>query len=285
MIRVNKLLDNTYTPKMKPNEKTILIALITLIFLASIASAKYITLTQTLSMERIILGDETTINLTLNNQGDEAAYDVQLSLIMPDGMVSQPIYLGKMDPNTPQNAVFNITINPSLKSGGYTLGVLTEYKDANGYPFSSVSPYSVYLKQPVTSQVAGTIQEQTLGTKGGVKATIELRNLDDQEKTLSIKVYGPKELIINPEEKTIKLAAKSQQTTDLEISSFGALAGSNYVVFAALDYEDAGIHHSSTATGMIKVIEQQDALSFSGWLPYAVFAVLIILVIAYQFKK
>jgi hypothetical protein len=270
---------------MKSNEKITVVVFIALIFLASIASAKYITLTQTLSMERIILGDATTINLTLNNQGDEAAYDVQLSLVLPDGMGSQPIYLGKMDPLNPQNALFNISINPGLKPGGYTLAVLTEYKDANGYPFSSVAPYSVYLKQPVTSEVAGTIQEQTLGTKGKAKVTVDLRNLGDQEKTVSIKVYGPKEIIINPSEKTIKLAAKSQQTTDLEIASFGALAGSNYVVFAALDYEEAQVHHSSTATGMIKVEEQKETFSFSGWVPIAIVAILFIAVIAYQFIK
>jgi hypothetical protein len=270
---------------MKPDKKTKVLVFIAVFFLASVASAKYITLAQTLSMERIVLENETTINLSLNNQGDEAAYDVQLSVDLPEGMQALPAYFGKMDPNTPQNAVFNITISPSLKSGGYSLAILTEYKDANGYPFSSVSPYSIYLKQPVTSQVAGTIQEQTLGTKGTAKGTIDLRNLDDAEKTVSVKLYGPKELIINPSQKTIILPAKSQQKTEIEISSFGALSGSNYVVFAALDYEDAGIHHSSTATGMVKVVEQQESFSFSGWLPYAVIAVLIILVIAYQFKK
>jgi hypothetical protein len=133
--------------------------------------------------------------------------------------------------------------------------------------------------------VAGIIQEQSLGTKGTTKATIDIRNLEDKEKTVTITIYGPKELIISPAQQTIKLAAKSEQKTDLDVSSFGALAGSNYVIFASMDYEDAGVHHSSTATGMIKVVEQQDTFSFSGWLPVLVIVILVIIVIAYQLKK
>jgi len=59
-----------------------------------------------MSVERIISSGESTVNVSLMNSGDEAANGVQISLQLPGGFKAEPIFLGRMDPNVPQEASF-----------------------------------------------------------------------------------------------------------------------------------------------------------------------------------
>ena len=234
-----------------------------LVVLTTSVSARYITLSHKVTMERIIQEDKTTVNITLLNSGDEPAYDVQLSLLLPEGVSSEPIFLGELDPNMPKSGTFDIKINSDVIPGRYSMAILTEYKDANGYPFSSVLPKSLILKEFKSSQISGRISGITLGDKETKKLTLELRNMDQRDHNLKIKLFIPRELKADNEEKSLVLNAREEKKINFDISSFGALPGSNYVVFASLDYEDSGIHYSSTAMGIVKVVEGRTVQSES----------------------
>ncbi|RLI87782.1 MAG: hypothetical protein DRO76_01855 [Candidatus Altiarchaeales archaeon] len=241
-----------------------------LVVLTTSVSARYITLSHKVTMERIIQEDKTTVNITLLNSGDEPAYDVQLSLLLPEGVSSEPIFLGELDPNMPKSGTFDIKINSDVIPGRYSMAILTEYKDANGYPFSSVLPKSLILKEFKSSQISGRISGITLGDKEIKKLTLELRNMDQRGHNLKIKLFIPRELKADNEEKSLVLNAREEKKINFDISSFGALPGSNYVVFASLDYEDSGIHYSSTAMGIVKVVEGRTVQSESEEIPFGV---------------
>jgi len=241
-----------------------------LVVLTTSVSARYITLSHKVTMERIIQEDKTTVNITLLNSGDEPAYDVQLSLLLPEGVSSEPIFLGELDPNMPKSGTFDIKINSDVIPGRYSMAILTEYKDANGYPFSSVLPKSLILKEFKSSQISGRISGITLGDKETKKLTLELRNMDQRDHNLKIKLFIPRELKADNEEKSLVLNAREEKKINFDISSFGALPGSNYVVFASLDYEDSGIHYSSTAMGIVKVVEGRTVQSESEEIPFGV---------------
>ncbi len=246
--------------------------------------ATYITLQNTITVERVIYGNQTSVNVSITNTGDEAANGVQLSLLMPQGFKSSTTYIGRMDPNQPQTSGFIVEIDPATAPGIYPIALLTEYKDANGYQFSSVTPNNLVIKEPHSSQIDATLSQEEIGNKGEIKKiTLSLRNTDQKDHDVTIRIFAPKELKIDPEEKTLTVHARDNPSTDFEISSFGALPGSSYVIFASMDYEDAGMHYSSTASSVIKVVQQKDAISFSGWIPIIVVVILVIAIIAFQF--
>jgi len=249
------------------------------------ANATYITLQNTMSVERIISSGESTVNVSLMNSGDEAANGVQISLQLPGGFKAEPIFLGRMDPNVPQEASFKLTIDQTLAPGIYPIALLTEYKDANGYQFSSVTPNYLVLKEARSSQVDATVSQVEVGSKGEVKKiTVTLRNMDQKDHEVKIRMYAPKELKIEPMEAALTAKARESPKTDFDISSFGALPGSSYVVFASVEYDDGGIHYTSTASGLVKVVEQKDAFSLRNeWIAIIVVAVLLIAVVVFQF--
>jgi hypothetical protein len=259
--------------------------LLTLSVCALSANATYITLQNSMTVEKTIYSDTSTINVSLANSGDEAANGVQLSMLLPPGFTANTVFLGRMDPNIPQTASFSLQIDASTAPGMYSIALLTEYKDANGYQFSSVTPNYLVIKEARSSQVDATVSQEEIGNKGEVKKiTVSLRNMDQKDYDVKIRIYAPKELKINPEEKTLTVKGRDSPQTDFEISSFGALPGSSYVVFASVDYDEGGIHYTSTASGLIKVVQQKETFSFRNeWIAIIVIIILVIAVIAFQF--
>ncbi|MFZ2455618.1 MAG: hypothetical protein WAX07_03995 [Candidatus Altiarchaeia archaeon] len=259
--------------------------LLTLTLYALCANASYITLQNSMTVERVIYPGTSSINASLTNSGDEAANGVQLSLLLPPGFSANTVFLGRMDPNLPQTASFSLQIDASTTPGVYPFALLTEYKDANGYQFSSVTPNYLVIKEAHSSQVDATVSQEEIGNKGEIKKiTVSLRNMDQKAHDVKIKIYAPKELKITPEEKTLTVKARDSPRTEFEISSFGALPGSSYVIFTSVDYDEGGIHYTSTASGLIKVVQQKEAFSFRNeWIAIILIIILVAAVIAFQF--
>ena len=266
-------------------KKTLFFAAVSCLILCALpAYATYITLQNSMAVERVVLSPETSVNVSLMNSGDEAANGVQLSLSMPEGFSSEPVFLGRMDPNIPQTASLSVKIGSGIAPGVYPMALLIEYKDANGYQFSSVTPNYLVIKEARSAQVDATVSQEEVGNKGEVKKiTVTLRNMDQRDHDVKLRMYYPKELKIDPPEKTLTVKARDAPKAEFDLSSFGALPGSNYVVFVSVEYDESGVHYTSTASGIVKVVQQKDTFSFSGWLPITVVVVLVIAVIAFQF--
>ncbi len=248
-----------------------------------VVSATFISITTTVSLDKILGGNETLANLTIVNSGDEPAYDVLVSLILPDGLNSNDLFPGELNPGKPYTGEFKIGVGENVVPGKYTAGVVTDYKDANGYPFSAVSTFSMIIKKPTVSRVVARIPEITLGDKETRDLRFSIKNLDDKPHQVEVKLFLPRELKSDNEKKTVAVDSKSDREVSFTISSFGALPGSNYVVFALIDYEEEGLYYSSSSGGVVHVVEQKGGVP--PWIPIAVVALLILIFILYQFRK
>lgn len=267
---------------MKMIKKSII--LLVLLFFVSFNSAKYISISTSVSVENMITGNESGINIQTKNSGDESAYDVQLSLILPPNLKTENMFVGELKPNKPYDGNFTISAINSIIPGKYTIGILTDYKDANGYQFSSVSPNSLIVKRPTTSMISARISEMELGDKETKKINLQIRNLDEKSHNLKMRLYLPRELKTTIAEKIITINPREERQIEFDISSFGALVGSSYVIFTSLDYEGDGLHYSSVASGIIKIVESKKGFDFSGWIPIAIVIVLIAVFVFYQFR-
>ena len=230
--------------------------------LVSTTAATYITLSSSVAVCDIISGNETRINITTTNFGDEPAHDVRLSLLLPDGFMSESIMFGRVDANEKRSGSFVVSIDPDVLPGGYPVILLTDYKDANAYPFSAVSTDNCYMfiKKKTSSNIYGRIPEVSLtGTvPGGFDIEVFNGNLDDTEQEIHVRLFTPRELRLNPggganARESILLNAGESRKLSYEISSFGALPGSTYAILATLDYAEDDLHYSSFCVGKVSV--------------------------------
>jgi hypothetical protein len=218
-------------------------------------------------------------HVKLLNSGDEAAYNVQISLIT-DSFKTDQAYVGNLDPNVPFEEDLNITRTKEIFSGSYPLVVMTDYTDANSYPFSSVSQNYIIYKTRTGSKVSGTFSELNLTGKESKKLVLTLRNLDNAPHDVKVKLFIPRELKVLNEDRNLSIESKEEKTLDFDISSFSALAGSSYVVLASLEYEQDGLHYSSFAQNIVSIVEKKSpsiAPTIPFWLPILTFFVLLII--------
>ena len=248
-------------------------------------SATFISITTTITTDTMTGGIAKT-HVKLLNSGDETAYNVQVSLIT-DTFKTDQIYVGNLDPKIPFEGNLNITKTKEIPSGSYPLVVLTDYSDANGYPFSSVSPTYMTYKNPTVSKVSGAFSELSLSGKESKKIELTLRNLDSSQHDLKVKLILPRELKVVNDNKNLSIGSKEEKKLDFDVSSFSALAGSSYVVLASIEYDDNNLHYSSFAQTMVKIIEEKSPFTFNipSWLPILIVGILIAIFLYFQFRK
>ena len=248
--------------------------LLLFLLLIPIAAASYI------SIQSSITTTENETTITVTNLGDEPAYDVQLSLDINNQKAISSI---KKQLNIKEIFEWREPLTITLKNlGRYPLILITNYQDANSYPFSAISVSAFDYKQATISDIVAKIENIELSEKGKLMLTI--KNLADTPKNLNIKLIIPKELTIDKDKLALNLESKSEQTISFEIKKFSALTGSSYAVFAVIEYDENELHYTTVTNGVVKIIEKKNLLNNQNLL-ISVLVILIIIFIYFQFKK
>ncbi len=249
-----------------------------------IALATVISLTTTISTVTMT-GKSSIIQVKLLNSGDETAYNVQFSLIN-DSFNADKLYVGNLDLNIPFDGNLTITKTKEILPGNYLLVFLTDYADANGYPFSSISRTDLTYKTPSKSLISGNFGELTLSGKQIKKLVLSVKNLDSTSHEVKVRLFLPRELKSDNDNRVLSIPSKEEKKLDFDVSSFSALAGSSYVVLASLEYDENNEHYSSLAQTMIRITEDK-GISFNlpSWLPIIVVVGLIAVFVYFQFRK
>ena len=81
----------------------------------------------------------------------------------------------------------------------------------------------------------------------------------------------------------LNVDAQGVASATIPVKSFGALPGSTYVVFAAMEYEGQG-HYGSIAQGTVSIMSP-DETGMPSWLPLAGLGLLVLAFVYYQFLR
>ncbi len=261
--------------------RKIVFFLLIILLLPSLVLAGTISLTTSVTSD-VLTTDQGEIGVTLTNSGNEPAYNVQLSLIT-DYFTSDPVHVGTLDINQPYKTNISLEAAGDLKEGNYPLVLMTEYADANGYPFSSVSPITLTYKNPYPSRVTGVFESIELSGKRTKNLVLKLKNMDQVEHDVDLELVLPNELSSDMTEKSVQVGSKEEKELVFKVSNFAGLDGSTYVVLAVVEYEDE-YHHSSLASGMVSIVEEK-TFNFPQWLPIGIAGVLVLVFVGYQLKS
>jgi hypothetical protein len=243
-------------------------------------------MTVTVTQNVVVTEKNTTLNVTVMNSGNEAAYDVQLSLILPEGFTTEPIFAGVLQPNVPYMGSFRVGIDDSAKPGTYPVVVKTHYADANAYPFSTVTPTFIRYGQPTPFKLRGAIKEVSLVGDSKKDIVLEVSNLDNKPHDVLVRFHLPDELAADYYSTEAPVQPHGISEVRVPVKSFGALPDSSYVIFASMEYDEGGLHYSSTAGGMIKILAKEVVGDdMPSWVPLAVLVALIALFIYLQIRK
>ena len=255
-------------------QKTAGICLI-IALLAASASATYLRIIPTLSPPDVIQGDSAEIPLTVVNKGDEPAYNLQFTLILPEGLSAQNLFVRGLNANEEKKDRFTVDIGKDMLPGTYVVGVLTHYQDANEYTFSSVNSLLLNYKNPSMSRMLGTMPNIELD-KDPVDLTMTLRNRDEKPHDIQLQLILPDELKADKTRIEDTIDGNSEKEVPLTIKSTGALQGSTYPVMAIMTYTDGKQHYSSIIRNVVTIKNTTPKNPFSWQTVLPVFGILVV---------
>jgi hypothetical protein len=215
--------------------------------------------------------------VTIRNQGDEAAYDVSISIKLPQGLSAEDIFIGRLEAGGSYKGAVTIETQGEVSEGVYPSVLLVNYKDANSYPFSALAPFQVVYRKRTSSNVFGILEEVTLSGDKRETITLSIKNPDQEPHDLGIRLYLPKELNVDEPGKSVTMEPLGERPVDFQISSFSALPGSSYVVFASLTYEEDGEAYSSFARGTVLIEEERKLFSNTILIPALILLLMVFL--------
>lgn len=255
------------------------IYLIIILLAAALASATYISISTT--VKTVVQNDTLTITTNVSNLGDESAYNVQF-ITTANGKTEKSKIFDIVGIKQPVVAEVTFDVK-GMNNGKYPIITQIDYADANQYPFSALTNSFYVIGENVNSDVVGQMDKIEISKSGTL--SLKLRNLANTAKTLSVKLYLPKELSTSAEGKTISIGAKSQEDVSFNVESFSALKGSTYIVFATIEYDEAGIHYTSFAQSFVAIVEKKGVYGLSTTIIIVILAVLAVAFIVLQFRK
>ncbi len=223
------------------------------------SSASYITINSQLT-DIFASENSAPVKSTVSNSGDEPAFSVQTSFKTPDGIMFPTLFEAKLGPGAQADNFFSANIT-GIKPGKYPIVTVTEYSDANNYPFSAISSLFLTYKQRTSSNVNGVIEDVQIPKGGKSEARIKIANSGSVGRNANITIFLPKELFASSYTADVKLKPAEQKTVGIEISSLSALPGSTYTVLASMEYEDSGLHYSSFARGLATISKDEGIFS------------------------
>ena len=196
------------------------------------------------------------VQLTVRNQGDEAAQSVTSTVRFGEhearGTGTQAL--------VPQQSFEETLSVPAgdLGPGRWPCRIAVDYTDANHYPFQALHVLLVTVGNPPPAKVL--ISGMT-GTRVSGRGTLEikLKNLTAEARTPALQLFAPDSLEVAGEPPAITLDGWEEESVSLPLINRTALAGSSLPVFAAVQYDDAGVHQAVVAHALIEVVP---ALSF-----------------------
>jgi hypothetical protein len=221
-----------------------------LLLIAPAVSATYITISVSTLSDGFIAQSPGDVNLTVSNFGDEPAYDVQFSLLLPEGFNATPISVDSIEPNQKVPASFSIHVSDGVPAGEYQADMMVRYSDGNDYKFSMVNPVKLVYRKQAASSIRGSMGNVEIPAGGSGTLALKLSNLGNVSRQVSVKLEVPYEIKVESPERTVTIPPEGSVQIDFPVSSLGALPDSNYLVYAVADYTE-GLHYSTVVRGAV----------------------------------
>lgn len=217
--------------------------------------------------------------ITLTNRGDEPAYQVQVAAEVQElswtSSVRERVAVGESHTVNFEQAL------GGLQPGRYPLIVRIHYTDANRYPFSALTVTEFTVGQAAAPDLLAILEGVTI--QGDGRVTLRMKNLTQEPRTVTVRLVLPNELSAEPSTMTKELSADQETQATFRVKNFSALGGSTYPVYAVLEHESDGVHHTTLAAGSVRVESPSGGLpSRPIWL--GIFAALLAVLVAINFR-
>ncbi len=195
--------------------------------------------------------NKTKFNIEILNIGDEPAFKIVVEPLT--NFNHTRIFSDHLDPKNYLEGSIFINTTSGLKRGSYLIPILVKYSDSNGYSFSVITEGVMVNVYNIRGNVWAFPQSIHIEEKASKKLSIKVMNEDDKPHNVTIKIFHPLEIEIDPNILNISLRPSDSKDVDFKVTNLGGLYGSTYNYIVSIEYEDELSHYLRYTTGKIVV--------------------------------
>ena len=213
----------------------------------AVAQAGYIVLKTYATSD--VTKDGVVIQVATTNAGQEKAVSLEVHVFLPWGSQSSGLQ-PPLEPGGTRTTAIRLARLPD-RPGAYAVPVRVDFRDANGYPFSSMAHASFVYKEGVFTDVLLSLKDASLS--GTARLPIRVVNLDQKAHRVRVLLALPRELRALPREQQASLQPGQKTPLAFRLENVYATEGSSYPILALLEYEDGGRHYGMVSEAMVTI--------------------------------
>ena len=172
--------------------------------------------------------------------------------------------------------------------GQFPLKILRHYEDLNGVPFSVADVTGISLGE-LTSEERSALRVADVNSsficEGDGKlfsCLLDLRNLSDSAKNISISYHTSQELQVKSVSQVVELGPRGQKYAESKIENINGLPGSSYAVFAVMQWSENGIRQEAHAAKVVSIQEPKQSLLIWESLGAVVLALILLYIFVFR---
>jgi hypothetical protein len=223
-------------------------ALVVLALGATPAAAGSISINMTATAE---LRESTlAVSLKIDNSGDEAASSVRPVLRLGD-QETRGTLRGTLRPGEAFEESLTVAA-PGLGPGRWPYRVAVDYTDANQYPFQALHVAVAQTQDAAPAKVV--VRDMSIpGFADTATTSVHVKNLSSLPREATVTLFAPEGLEVPEPVRQVRLDAWGEGTAEIRLVNRSALPGSRYPVFAAAEYEEDGVHQTTTSHAVAEI--------------------------------
>ena len=201
-----------------------------------------------------VTNDLITVRITVINKGNEAAYNVQVNLVIL-GEKQKSSIKTKLEKGQADTVVFQKSL-PAIKEGRYPLPIIIYFHDANKYPLSAVSCTTFCLKKDNYTDLICYGYDASIENNGLL--SFKIKNQYFEKISILATLHLPKELSTQKSQIEFQIDPRAEKTVNFEINNYSALLGAVYPVFYCLEYDLDNLHHTLVTNAQVTIAEKEN---------------------------
>ncbi len=226
----------------------LLICIVALFITAATVDAGTISITP--RVKQVIVEEKRGLEISIDNSGDEAAKNAQIHIDLAGVTLSGPLW-NTLSPKEEKSHTFFLETLPTAP-GNHPVYVTIDFTDLNMYPFTALDVTLINVgADSKPARLFGKSRPASIKKSG--KLSFTLKNLDEEPKHVSVRVFGPREINFQATAPMLDLPAGSVIEKTMKVTNFSALAGAAYPVYLVFEYDLSDRHFTYALKSRVSI--------------------------------
>ena len=209
------------------------------------------TTTITITQEARVADGQLVVEMTIGNEGDEAALSVVPILRFREGEVRGK-GVSRLYPGDTFEETLSLPAGP-LGEGRWPYLIAVDYTDGNQYPFQALQAQPLVVGSPPPAKVVvPAIEGGDVAGTGSLEITV--KNLTPEARTARVRVLVPEGIEVTDGAREQRLDGWQEVRFEAALTNRSGLIGSSYPIFVTAEYEDGAVHHAVVAKGSVSIV-------------------------------